>query len=328
MPRRPAVSSASVQLRRVPVPAGGDHAGGALVPAVRPVLPRCRGAACRARHSGGSRHGLPVGPAVHPGVDRRSPAPPARPGDRWFVDETYVKVAGRWVYLYRAIDQHGQVIDVLASPKRDLAAARRFFARALTRRDGRPRSPPTGRRPTRGCSTSWSPRRVTWGAVRQQPDRSRSRPAESPAATDARPETAPLRPDGLQRACVRSEPAPRPLRTRTRYRVRPPARGDLQRARRRNLKPGLNGGESVPLSPTQQRPPSHPAQPPKSAMSDESTGSVGCNASISTSREVCRVSGTHTANEPVRWGRDASTDHSHEDGAGAVDAVLFTLQDL
>ena len=54
-------------------------------------------------------------------------------GDRWFVDETYLKVAGRWVYLYRAIDQHGQVIDVLASPKRDLAATRRFFARALAR---------------------------------------------------------------------------------------------------------------------------------------------------------------------------------------------------
>ena len=53
------------------------------------------------------------------------------PGDRWFVDETYVKVAGRWVYLYRAIDQFGQVIDVLVSEKRDLAATRRFFTRAL-----------------------------------------------------------------------------------------------------------------------------------------------------------------------------------------------------
>jgi transposase-like protein len=53
------------------------------------------------------------------------------PGDRWFVDETYVKVAGRWVYLYRAIDQYGQVIDVLVSQKRDLAATRRFFTRAL-----------------------------------------------------------------------------------------------------------------------------------------------------------------------------------------------------
>jgi transposase-like protein len=54
------------------------------------------------------------------------------PGDRWFVDETYVKLAGRrWVYLYRAIDQYGQVIDVLVSLKRDLAATRQFCTRAL-----------------------------------------------------------------------------------------------------------------------------------------------------------------------------------------------------
>jgi IS6 family transposase len=52
-------------------------------------------------------------------------------GDRWFVDETYVKVVGRWVYLYRAIDQYGQVIDVLVSQKRDLAATRRFFTGVL-----------------------------------------------------------------------------------------------------------------------------------------------------------------------------------------------------
>ena len=54
------------------------------------------------------------------------------PGDRWFVDETYVKVNGRWTYLYRAIDQYGQVIDVWLSTRRDLAAARTFFTRALT----------------------------------------------------------------------------------------------------------------------------------------------------------------------------------------------------
>ena len=53
------------------------------------------------------------------------------PGDRWFVDETYVKVAGRWTYLYRAIDQYGQVIDVWLSRRRDLTAARNFFGRAL-----------------------------------------------------------------------------------------------------------------------------------------------------------------------------------------------------
>jgi transposase-like protein len=52
-------------------------------------------------------------------------------GDRWFVDETYVKVAGRWTYLYRAVDQHGQVIDVFLSERRDGPAARAFFRRAL-----------------------------------------------------------------------------------------------------------------------------------------------------------------------------------------------------
>ena len=52
-------------------------------------------------------------------------------GDRWFVDETYVKVAGVWRYVYRAVDQHGQVIDVYVSPRRDTPAARRFFEAAL-----------------------------------------------------------------------------------------------------------------------------------------------------------------------------------------------------
>ena len=53
-------------------------------------------------------------------------------GNRWFVDESYVKVAGRWTYLYRAVDQDGQVIDVLLSQHRDGAAARAFFTRALS----------------------------------------------------------------------------------------------------------------------------------------------------------------------------------------------------
>ena len=46
-------------------------------------------------------------------------------GDRWQVDETYVKVAGRWHEVYRAIDQFGQVIDVFVSARRDATAAHR-----------------------------------------------------------------------------------------------------------------------------------------------------------------------------------------------------------
>ena len=42
-----------------------------------------------------------------------------------------MKVAGAWTYLYRAVDQYGQVIDILLAGRRDLAAARRFFTRAL-----------------------------------------------------------------------------------------------------------------------------------------------------------------------------------------------------
>jgi transposase, IS6 family len=75
---------------------------------------------------------------VYRWVQRFTPllADAARPcrhlvGDRWFVDETYVKVAGRWRYVYRAIDQFGQVIDVFVSPQRDAKAARRFFERAI-----------------------------------------------------------------------------------------------------------------------------------------------------------------------------------------------------
>ena len=59
-------------------------------------------------------------------------------GDRWFVDETYVKVAGVWRYVYRAVDQHGQVIDVLVSKRRNIPAATKFFQTMLVGRD-RPR---------------------------------------------------------------------------------------------------------------------------------------------------------------------------------------------
>jgi transposase-like protein len=56
-------------------------------------------------------------------------------GDRWFVDETYVKVAGVWRYVYRAVDQYGQVIDVLVSKRRNVPAATRFFETMLSGRE-------------------------------------------------------------------------------------------------------------------------------------------------------------------------------------------------
>src|SRR6201997_5436397 len=63
----------------------------------------------------------------------------ARPvGDSWRVDETYIKVKGQWVYLYRAVDKAGRTVDFLLSRRRDVAAAKRFFSRA-TRQHGVPR---------------------------------------------------------------------------------------------------------------------------------------------------------------------------------------------
>jgi IS1 family transposase len=122
-----------VGLRRVPVPARGHHPGGALVPAVRPVLQGRRRAPRRARHRGRPREHLPVGPAVRARVRGGGSSPSARHRGRWYVDETYVKVGGTWRYLFRAIDQLGQVIDVFLSPRRNSEAARRFFARAMGR---------------------------------------------------------------------------------------------------------------------------------------------------------------------------------------------------
>jgi transposase-like protein len=55
-------------------------------------------------------------------------------GRSWYVDETYLKVQGRWCYLYRAIDRSGALVDVMFSEHRDMAAAKAFFrsAKAVT----------------------------------------------------------------------------------------------------------------------------------------------------------------------------------------------------
>jgi transposase-like protein len=58
----------------------------------------------------------------------------SRVGRSWYTDETYIKVHGRWHYLYRAIDRTGNLVDVMLSQKRDMAAAITFFrsAKAVT----------------------------------------------------------------------------------------------------------------------------------------------------------------------------------------------------
>src|SRR5512133_1116973 len=70
-------------------------------------------------------------PALAEGLRRRRRG---KAGRSWYVDETYIKVQGRWRYLYRAIDRSGALVDVLFSERRDMAAAKAFFrsAKAVT----------------------------------------------------------------------------------------------------------------------------------------------------------------------------------------------------
>ncbi|MGK5049034.1 IS6 family transposase [Janthinobacterium sp. GB4P2] len=52
-------------------------------------------------------------------------------GGNWRMDETYIKVKGVWKYLYRAVDKEGKTVDFLLTAKRDMAAAKRFFDKAM-----------------------------------------------------------------------------------------------------------------------------------------------------------------------------------------------------
>ena len=56
-----------------------------------------------------------------------------RPGGRWRLDETYIKVKGKWKYLYRAVDKQGNTIDFLLTAERDKKAALRFLTKAIDR---------------------------------------------------------------------------------------------------------------------------------------------------------------------------------------------------
>ncbi len=70
---------------------------------------------------------LKFGQTYANGLRHRSP----RPGDRWHLDEVFLKINGRLHYLWRAVDQDGDVLDILVQSRRDKKAAKRFFRKLL-----------------------------------------------------------------------------------------------------------------------------------------------------------------------------------------------------
>jgi hypothetical protein len=171
------------------------------------------------------------------------------------VDETYLKVGGTWRYLFRAIDQFGQVIDAFLSPRRNREAARRFFAQAISR-------------------TRVSPTEVTTDRYRVYPRvldellpaafHDTEAHANNPLETDHGRLKARLRPmRGLKRdrttrvivarARLRPEPPPRLLRLRNRCPTDSSSRRRVRRSGPRHLIPAGTDRFATPvLQPTQQ----------------------------------------------------------------------------
>ena len=78
-------------------------------------------------HESIRRWGLKFGPAFAGRLRRRRP----RPGDTWHLDEVYLRINGQLHYLWRAVDQHGVVLDILVQERRNASSAKRFFKRLL-----------------------------------------------------------------------------------------------------------------------------------------------------------------------------------------------------
>jgi putative transposase len=82
------------------------------------------------------RHGcVTFGPTYAHGLRRRRP----RPGDTWHLDEVFLTINGQRQYLWRAVDQDGNVLDILVTPRRDTKAATRFFRKLFKGLESVPR---------------------------------------------------------------------------------------------------------------------------------------------------------------------------------------------
>jgi transposase-like protein len=206
-------------------------------------------------------------------------------GDRWFVDETYLKIGGRWRYLYRAVDQFGQVIDVYISPRRDTEAAHRFFDRAIRATRITPVEVVTDKAAAyprvldERVPAAWHGTEK-YANNRIEADHGQLKRRLRPMR---RPEDRRRRPGDHGRTRLRAERPPRPLRPRRRP-TRPTAcRGGVCRTCRGDLTPMAARGAESPRRGRRQR---NNALPDAQVWKAASAGSRGIGSHIQRSSPV------------------------------------------
>ena len=99
-----------------------------------------------------------------------------RPGDKWHLDEVFVRIHGVQHYLWRGVDQHGVVLDILVQERRDAKAAKRFFRRLLKGVDYVPRGIVTDKLRSYGKAPPASRRRASTEPISEQSRRNSHRP--------------------------------------------------------------------------------------------------------------------------------------------------------
>ena len=198
-------------VRRVSVPARGDHGRGPLVPAIRPPTVTSRSCSPSVAWTSITSPSTGGSSGSHPSSSK----PPGRAATALVTGGSSTRPTSRSPAGGRTCtgpststarsSTYGCPTGV-TSP-----AARAFFNRALRWGRCRSRSPPTGRRSTRGSWTSWSHRPCTHGAVCEQRGRGRPWPTQGTASPDARPQAVPVGSHPCRRSCFRPEPPARSL---------------------------------------------------------------------------------------------------------------------